>query len=411
MAAPKTSHLETLRWHYRLGHPGQHALKEMQRLNLAIGFQFKMVPIELCEGCIYGKAHHPRFPRSSTTTSQPLQLIHSDLCGPMSTLSITHNKYYITFIDDFSRYAMVSFMHYKSSTLDHFKVYKQRVENQHNMKIKTLRTDNGGEYVSNEFIKYCQKEGIIHQYTVPHTPQQNGVAERKNRSLMETARSMLQTAGLAHFYGEEAVATACYLQNRLFTTTLSNSTPYSLWHGNTPDLTHLHIFGSPAYAITPLEQHRSKLDPRASRLVFVGYGDRFGVKAYRLFNPNKRNFQFNRSVIFHELQLLTTDADPPPNEADNPTSPNPDAREASDLPPIPPQAHIQPVPLQHVPPPGPVPPSPPVTPLLNLIQPGQDDLQGSPTLHHQTALIHPNRNRTLTFGNRRIQSNRPPPPV
>lgn len=140
----------------------------------------------------------------------------------------------------------------KDSTLEHFKVYKYRVENQLNQKIQILRTDNGGEYASTAFRVYCQDHGILHQYTVAYTPQQNGLAERKNRSLMESACSMLQTAGLSHQFWEEAVATTCYLQNRLFTSVVAAGyTPYSLWFGHQPDLTHLRIFGSPAYSILP----------------------------------------------------------------------------------------------------------------------------------------------------------------
>lgn len=120
---------------------------------------------------------------------------------------------------------------------------------------------------------------------VPYTPQQNGVAERRNRTLVESARSMLQMAGLPHFYWKEAVATACYVQNCLFTGTMSHKTPYELWHGTKPDVTHLRIFGCPAYAFVPKEK-RSKLDAKALKMTFVGYGDRFGVKAYRLYQAH-----------------------------------------------------------------------------------------------------------------------------
>lgn len=129
----------------------------------------------------------------------------------MSTFSLTRSKYFITFIDDYIRYTLVSFLSDKSAVLDHFKVYKACVENQLQTKIQILRTDNGVQYASTSFTRFYQVEGILHQFTVPYNPQQNGVAERKNRSLMEAVRSMIRVADLPHSYWEEAVATAAYL--------------------------------------------------------------------------------------------------------------------------------------------------------------------------------------------------------
>ena len=152
--------------------------------------------------------------------------MHSDVCGPMPTDSIGGNKYYVTFIDDFSRCCAVSFLKSKSEVPDKFKEYEARVVNDCGKGIWTLRSDNGGEYLSKEFRSYLKSKGIHHELTVPHSPEQNGVAERMNRTLMETARSMMAHADLPEKYWAEAVETAAYIRNRTPTTAIKgNKTP------------------------------------------------------------------------------------------------------------------------------------------------------------------------------------------
>ena len=133
-------------------------------------------------------------------------------------------------------------------------------------KIKSLQTDGGGEYMSHEFQILYQNERIYHTISTPHTPQQNGVSERKNRSLLNMARSMLQFSHLSPQFWEEAVGTACYIQNRGFHRSLGLQTPYELWHGHKPNLNNLRIFCCDAYAFVPNVQ-RNKLDPRATKSI------------------------------------------------------------------------------------------------------------------------------------------------
>lgn len=292
----------TLNWHYRLGHVLQHALAYMKNHQQALRLPKHITPISFCEGCILGKSHHKPFPTSISRASAPLDLIHSDLCGPMPNTSITGNKYMLLFIDDYSRYTFLYYIADKASTITKFHIFKTQVENHMDRRIKCFRSDNGGEYTSLEFKLLCEEAGIRHEFTIPDHPQQNGIAERKNCTLIEAARSMLSQAQLTHSYWEEATATACYIQNRLPTTALKNATPYTMWYGHTPNLSHLRIFGSLAYA---LDTHpNSKLDPKAKKSIFVGHGDRFGIKAYRLFLPEAHKFIFSRSVVFLEDLLL-----------------------------------------------------------------------------------------------------------
>lgn len=243
----------------------------------------------------------------------PLSLIHTDLCGPIPTTSLTGNKYLLTFIDDYSRFCFTYYIPDKASTLSLFRLFKAQVENQLDRTIKVLRSDQGGEYMSTEFHRLCAEAGIHHEFSIPNHPQQNGVAERKNRTLVEAARSMLTLANLPPSYWEEATATACYLQNRLPSSATPHNTPYTLWFGHAPTLHHLRIFGCPAY---PLDKSPpSKLAPHAMKATFVGYGDRFGLKAYRLFIASQHRFLFSRSVAFLEELLLHPSTSPALNDS------------------------------------------------------------------------------------------------
>ena len=132
----------------------------------------------------------------------------------MQSVSIDGNKYFISFIDDFTRFTVLYFLKKKSGAYNAFTSYKAYVENQCQLKISTIRTDNGGEYFSDEWKSFCEENGIRHEHIVPYNPQQNGIAERKNRTLLDACRSMIQVVRLPLRFGQEAVATACYLQNR-----------------------------------------------------------------------------------------------------------------------------------------------------------------------------------------------------
>jgi transposase InsO family protein len=147
--------------------------------------------------------------------------------------------YYVSFIDDFSRNTWIYFLRKKSEVFDRFKEFKALVENQIEKIIKVLRTDNGGEFCGNEFEEFCKKCGIERKKTTPYTPQQNGVAERMNMTLMEKSRCMLSGVGLGQEFWAEAVGTACYLVNRSPSSTLDDKTPHEVWTGKKPSLTHL----------------------------------------------------------------------------------------------------------------------------------------------------------------------------
>ena len=173
-----------------------------------------------------------------------LQCEHSDVCGPMPTESIGRRRYMylITFIDDYSRCCRVYFIRNKSEVFEKFKEFELSTTNECGEPIATLRTDNGGEYLSREFEIYVEFQGIHHELAAPYSPAQNGVAERLNHTLMESAHAMLAQAGLPEKYWAEAVATAAYLRNRTVTRALKEKmTPYEKWYGQKPNLAHIRV--------------------------------------------------------------------------------------------------------------------------------------------------------------------------
>ena len=187
----------------------------------------------------------------------------------------------------------------KSEVFKKFKEWKALVEKSSGMKVKALRTDNGGEYTSTELEEYLIKHGIQHKLTVPTTPQQNGVAERMNRALVESVRSMLADSKLPKCFLAEALSTAIYLRNRCPKNAVEGKTPYEAWTGNKPNVDHLKIFGCDTYAHIPKDERR-KLDSKTKRSILLGYGN--GVKGYRLYDRAQKRVLYSRDVTFNEVK-------------------------------------------------------------------------------------------------------------
>lgn len=154
--------------------------------------------------------------------SELLDLIHSDVCDMKSTPTRCGKNYFFTFIDDYSKYCYIYLLHSKDETFDVFKTFKAEVENQLGKKIKVLRSDRGGEYESSVMSEFCESHGIIHQTTAPYTPQQNGIAERKNRTLKNMINCMLNSSGLPHNLWGETLLTANFILNRIHIRSLAS---------------------------------------------------------------------------------------------------------------------------------------------------------------------------------------------
>ena len=226
-------------------------------------------------------------------------MIHTDLCGPMSVPSLNGCQFYVIFIDDYSRRTWIYFLKHKDSSevLSKFKEFKALVENQSGQKIKTLRSDNGGEFTSDIFKYFCISVGINRECSVPYNPQQNGIAERKNRSIVESARAMLHDQNLHYSFWAEASNTVVYIQNHCPHSILENTTPKEAFTRVKPDLSHLRIFGCPIYIHIPKEK-RTKLEPSGKKGIFIGYSET--SKGYMIYIPGQRTIEISRDVIFEE---------------------------------------------------------------------------------------------------------------
>ncbi|CAI5728478.1 unnamed protein product [Peronospora effusa] len=228
-------------WHARLGHLSTKILKD---------------DIEICEGCIMGKATVKTFPKSpygQVKTKEVLQLVHSDVMGPMETKSRGGSRFV-------------------SEVTDRFIEYKAFMENQLSKKIKCIGTDNGTKYVNRRFSGVCRKSGIMHQTTVPYSSQQNGLAERMNRTLTERARAMLGHMQMEKIWWAEAMNTAVYVTNRVPWASHPTKTPFEFIFGKGPDLSEMRVFGSKGYAHVD-KSNRTKMTKKAIRCIFLGYSD------------------------------------------------------------------------------------------------------------------------------------------
>lgn len=228
-------------WHARLGHINTKKLKLMVETDLVTGIsKCPSGEEETCVSCMLGKQTRRPFPQATLfRASKPLELIHGDLCGPISPSTTAHKRYVFVLIDDHMRYMWTILLEMKSEAFEKFKRFKTLVEQETQSKIKTFRTDRGGEFLSNEFQAWCQENGVNRHLTASYSPQQNGVVERRNRTLLEMTRSILKHMHLPNALWGEAVRNSTYLINRVATRSLEGMTPYEGLRKKKPNLAHL----------------------------------------------------------------------------------------------------------------------------------------------------------------------------
>ncbi|KAI3435142.1 RRM domain-containing protein [Psidium guajava] len=285
-------------WHARLGHVNFNALRMLAEKDLAVGVPLITHPNKLCQGCLIAK--QVRLPFSTAANyraEEPLELLHVDLCEPISPPTISGNNYFMLIVDDNTRWMWVYMIKTKDQAYVTFKNFKQLVENTSRRRVKTLRTDRGGEFLSEEFVRLCEESGILRHLTAPYSPQQNGVVERKNRTVMATARSLLKSMSVPSRFWGEAMRHAVYLLNRLPTKALGTCTPFEAWNGRKPHLAHLRVFGCTAH-VKVTTPYLKKLDDRSQVMVYLGVEE--GCKAHRLYDPHKRKLHVSRDVKFEE---------------------------------------------------------------------------------------------------------------
>ncbi|GJY21361.1 putative ribonuclease H-like domain-containing protein [Tanacetum coccineum] len=242
-------------WHRRLGHINFKTMNKLVRGNLVRGLPSKLFENDhTCVACQKGKQHKASCKTKLVSSiSQPLQMLHMDLFGPTSVRSINHKTYCLVVTDDYSRFSWVFFLATKDETSGILKTFITGIENQINHKVKIIRCDNGTEFKNNDMNQFCGMKGIKREFSVARTPQQNGVAERKNRTLIEAARTMLADSLLPTTFWAEAVSTACYVQNRVLVTKPHNKTPYELLHGRPPSISFMRPFGCPVTILNTLD--------------------------------------------------------------------------------------------------------------------------------------------------------------
>src|SRR5271163_673564 len=290
-------------WHHRFGHAGRNVIMSLSKFVNGLE-NVKFTPLErVCGGCARAKSHRQPFGVATNQSKEILGRIHSDLCGPMPTPSVRGTKYILTFIDDATRFVTVYAILNKSDTFEHFIKFRTFTEKQTGKSIKILHSDGGGEYVNTDMRKYLSIYGIHHKTTTAETPEQNGVAERYNRTLFESIQAMMHAAeSIPEPLWAELAATAAYLRNRLPTrANLEMRSPFELWYGQKPSVDHLCIIWSDAYMHIS-KSKRTKLTQRAKKLKLIGYHDE--KKAYRLWDPVAQNIVISRDVIFDESAVL-----------------------------------------------------------------------------------------------------------
>ncbi|KAL0326609.1 UNVERIFIED_CONTAM: Retrovirus-related Pol polyprotein from transposon RE2 [Sesamum angustifolium] len=279
-----------LQWHSRLGHPSLPTLQ-------------KLLPIDSarleCESCELGKHHRASFPpRVEKRSSSPFTLVHSDIWGPCRFESLRGFRYFITFVDDYSRMTWVYLLKDRSQVPTIITSFYNEIYTQFSVNIRILRTDNALEFVQKSVSDFCNSKGILHQTSCPYTSQQNGVAERKHRHLLDVARTIMTHMHVPKSYWGDAVLTACYLINRMPSTVLHGDTPYSCLFPDKPLFGIApRVFGCVCF-VHIHSPNLDKLSPRSVKCIFLGYSRT--QKGYRCYDPQSHKSFTSADVTFFE---------------------------------------------------------------------------------------------------------------
>jgi hypothetical protein len=231
------------------------------------------------------------------TTDRPLEMLHMDLFGSIAYISIDRSKYCLVIVDDYSRFTWVFFLQEKSQTQETLKGFLRRVQNEFGLRIKKIRSDNGTEFKNSQIEGFLEGEGIKHEFSSPYTAQQNGVVERKNRTLLDMARTMLDEDKTSDRFWAEAINTACYAINRLYLHRILKKTSYELLTGKKPNVSYFRVFGSNCFILVK-RGRKSKFAPKAVEGFLLGYDS--NTRAYRVFNKSTRLVEVSCDIVFDE---------------------------------------------------------------------------------------------------------------
>lgn len=284
-------------WHQVLGHPDIRQVQKMAKNNIVEGFKIVGRPsgYQGCGDCQLGKGHRSSHPDSNRPRATDiLERIHVDLVGPIEPPSVSGYRYFMVMKDEYSSYRWVRFFCSKSHVLNAVRKFVNEVAVQTQKRVKIIRSDNGSEFKNQGMSVLCEFEGIIQEFSVPRTAQQNGEIERTNRTILETARTMFQAANLPLNLWAEAVNSAVYVRNRTPNKRTVDATPYELYHGRKPDLSNLMKFGEEVYVLDH-KKGISKFSAKTIEAYLVGYGDRFNT--YRCLIPNSTDVITTSDVV------------------------------------------------------------------------------------------------------------------
>jgi len=249
-------------WHQRLRHMNTQSLVKIVNADVVRGIpKLEGSTSVVCKTCSQGKQVKVQQKRATHIgTTSVLELVHMDLMGPVQTESLSGKKYILVLVDDYSRFTWVRFLREKSEAAESFKILALQLQTEKGNLVQ-IRSDHGGEFQNEEFEKFCRIQGIRHQFSAPRTPQQNGVVERKNRTLQEMARAMIHGNNVSPRFWAEVVNTACYIVNRVYVRPWTSTTPYEIWKGRSPNLCYFHTFGCVCYVLND-KDHLGKFDAR-----------------------------------------------------------------------------------------------------------------------------------------------------
>ncbi|GJW03895.1 putative ribonuclease H-like domain-containing protein [Tanacetum coccineum] len=292
---------ESKLWHRRLGHVNFKNINKLVKGHLVRGLPSKVfINDHICVACKKGKQHKASCKyKLDRIIRNPLELLHMDLFGPVSIESINKKRYCLVVTDDFSRFSWVFFLATKDKTFEILCNLIISLEKQLNHHVKIIRCDNGTEFKNYVMNEFCAKKGIKREFSVARTPQQNGVAERKNRTLIEAARTMLADSLLPIPFWAEAVNTACYVLNRVLVTKPQNKTPYELLIGKSPSISFMRPFGCPLTILNTLDS-LGKFDGKSDEGYLLGYST--SSKAFRVYNKRTKRVEENLHINFLEDQ-------------------------------------------------------------------------------------------------------------
>ncbi|CAN1273905.1 Retrovirus-related Pol polyprotein from transposon TNT 1-94 [Linum perenne] len=295
-------------WHKKLGHISSARISKLQTLGLVRGLpSLSSDKQEFCEVCVKGKQVRTSFKSiSQISTSKPLQLLHMDLFGPTNIQSLGGNFFAFVVVDDYSRFTWVFFLAKKDECFQKFVEFACQITNSLNSKIKTIRSDNGGEFSSSNFETFCSSFGMQHSFSAARTPQQNGVVERKNRVLLDLSRTMLLDHNTPKRFWAEAVSTACYILNRTLIRKGLDKTPYELLKNKIPSIGYFHHFGCHCFVLNT-KDHLGKFDAKSSESIFIGYS--LKSKAFRVFNKSSGKVEESIHVVFDDKVSSVTRTD------------------------------------------------------------------------------------------------------